>query len=106
MRAAITILLMALVTGEARAQIVYEKDVAPVLRTYCAGCHNDEQKENGFSVETYAALRKGGDDKGDPVKPGDAENSILIKSIEKRARPHMPPEGEPQVSTAALDLLK
>src|SRR6185436_4746340 len=59
-----------------------------------------------FSVETFASLRKGGENKGDPIKPGDAENSFIIKSIEHRVRPNMPPKDEPQVPTAELSVLK
>ena len=58
------ILIALLTTAVAtRAAVVYEKEIAPILRTYCAGCHNDQDRENGFSVETVAALKKGGDDK-------------------------------------------
>lgn len=101
-------LLIALLAALAstRAAVVYEKDIAPILRTYCAGCHNDDDRENGFSVETFAGLKKGGDEKGETIKPGDAENSFLIKSLEHRARPHMPPKDEPQVPSAELALLK
>lgn len=91
--------------GFARAQIVYEKDIAPILRTYCAGCHNQVDLEGEFSVETFTSLRKGGE-KGDPIQPGRADDSILIKSIEHRARPNMPPKDEPQVPPAELTLLK
>lgn len=96
-----------LVTGlVAQAQVSYEQHIAPILRTYCSGCHNAVEHENEFSVETYAALRRGGSDKGDPIKPGSADDSFLIKSMESRARPHMPPKDEPQVPAAELALLK
>ncbi|HUS35887.1 MAG TPA: c-type cytochrome domain-containing protein [Verrucomicrobiae bacterium] len=105
MRLPIAIALLAtLIT--ARAAVVYEKDVAPILRTYCAGCHNNEEHENEFSVETFARLRKGGEDKGDPIKSGAPEESFLIKSLENRVRPHMPPKDEPQVPAAELAILK
>src|SRR5215212_4060915 len=71
MRIPIFMALAALIS--ARAEVVYEKDIAPILRTYCAGCHNNEEHENEFSVETFARLRKGGEDKGDPIKPGAAD---------------------------------
>jgi len=99
-------LLAALLTATARAEIVYEKDIAPIFRTYCAGCHNAEEHENAFSVETFASLRKGGENKGDPIKAGNAEESFMVKSLESRAKPHMPPKDEPQVPAAELALLK
>jgi hypothetical protein len=86
--------------------VSYERDIAPILRSYCAGCHNDRELEGGLSVETFAQLMKGGDDHPQPVRPGDAENSFLIRSLEGRARPSMPPRDEPQVPPSDLERLK
>src|ERR1051325_4616406 len=104
MRLAIPITIFALVF--ARAEVVYEKEIAPILRTYCAGCHNNDEHENQFSVETFSSLRKGGEDHGDPIKPGDSDASFVIKSLESRVKPHMPPRDEPQVPAAELATLK
>src|ERR1051325_3426508 len=104
MRIAILITVLSLVS--ARAEVVYEKEIAPILRTYCAGCHNNDEHENQLSVETFASLRKGGEDHGDPIKPGNAEDSFVIKSLESRVKPHMPPKDEPQVPAAELAMLK
>jgi WD40 repeat protein len=101
----IALLLAAFVPGRA-AEIVYEKDIAPILRTYCAGCHNNEEHENQFSVETFASLRKGGEDHGEPIKPGNPDASFIVKSLESRVKPHMPPRDEPQVPATELATLK
>lgn len=84
---------------------LYERDIAPILRTHCAGCHNDADREGEFSVETFSSLNQGGD-KGATLKPGDPEGSLLVKLIEGRAKPVMPPKDEPRVSTAELALLR
>ncbi len=89
----------------ARADVAYERDIAPIFRTYCAGCHNDADREGDFSLETFAGLRAGGD-KGDPLKHGDADVSLLIKLLEGRAKPAMPPKDEPKVPPAELARLK
>jgi dipeptidyl aminopeptidase/acylaminoacyl peptidase len=89
----------------ARADVAYERDIAPIFRTYCAGCHNDADREGEFSLETFAGLRTGGD-KGDPLNPGNAGASLLIKLIEGRAKPVMPPKDEPKVPAAELAQLK
>ncbi|HAV65182.1 MAG TPA: hypothetical protein DCY13_22775, partial [Verrucomicrobiales bacterium] len=98
----------ALAPGDAAiaADIVYERDIAPIFRTYCAGCHNDVDLEGELSVERYATLRKGGMDEGDPVVPGKAEDSFLIRSLEGRSTPRMPPKDEPRVPADDLALLK
>jgi len=87
------------------AAVDYSRDVAPILRTHCLGCHDDATAEGGFSVETFARLRQGGD-KGDPVRPGDAGDSLLIKLIEGRARPAMPPKEEARVPAADIAVLR
>ncbi len=88
-----------------QAEIDYERQIAPIFRSYCAGCHNETDYEGEFSLETFASLREGGD-KGDPVKEGNAEDSYLIKVIEGRAKPLMPPKDEPPVPATELALLK
>ncbi len=84
----------------------WERDIAPVFRSYCAGCHNDRDMEGKLSVETYAQLRKGGEDHAEPVKPGEPDGSFLIRSIEGKERPKMPPKDEPQLPEAEKSLLR
>jgi len=106
MRASFLSLLVGLVTTGAMLAADYEKDVVPILRTYCAGCHNDADFEGEFSVETYAAFREGGENKGDPITPGDAEKSYLVGIMEGTRRPRMPPKDEPHPSETQIDLLR
>ena len=89
-----------------RAAPGYDHDIAPILRTYCSGCHNDRDAEAGFSVERYATLRKGGDDAGDPIVPGDAKASALIRRIVSTGADQMPPADEPQVPAADRAVLE
>jgi hypothetical protein len=84
----------------------YERDITPILRTYCSGCHNDRDKEGELSVETFASLRKGGVGSGDPVVPGDAAASVMIQRILSKDGDHMPPDDEPQVPAADLAVLE
>ncbi len=86
--------------------IVYERDIAPIFRTYCAGCHNDIDLEGDLSFERFATLRKGGSEEGDPILPGKPDESFLIRSLEGKATPKMPPKDEPRVPAAELALLK
>ena len=101
----IACLLPICTTSAASRNWIYERDIAPILRTYCAGCHNDADREGEFSVETFASLNKGGD-KGATLKPGDPESSLLVKLIEGRSKPLMPPKDEPRVPAAELALLR
>ena len=98
--------MLCLVPTVALAAPAYEHDIAPILRTYCSGCHNDREAESGFSVERFASLRKGGDGAGDPVAPGDAAASVMIQRIKSDDADHMPPPDEPQVPAADLATLE
>jgi hypothetical protein len=97
---------LAFATPLLRAGVDYQTQVAPILRSYCAGCHNGTEMEGDLSVETHRALREGGADHGDPVKVGDAEGSFLIKSILGQEKPKMPPKDEPQPTAADVAVLR
>jgi mono/diheme cytochrome c family protein len=106
MRPLLVFSLLTLAAAAQEAAPVYEKDIAPVLRSYCAGCHNDKDLEGRLSVETYAQLRQGGEDHAEPVKPGEPDGSFLIRSIEGKEKPKMPPKDEPQLPEAERALLR
>ena len=89
----------------AAAAVDYGREIAPILRTYCSGCHNDRDREGELSVERFASLRKGGAGSGDPVVPGDAAASVMIQRIQSTDGDHMPPDDEPQVPAAELATL-
>ena len=73
----------------------FHSDVAPILRDYCSACHNSKDAEEGFSVETYADILKGGDN-GIMLKPRDIQSKLL--AVMRGAKPAMPPKKEPQPS--------
>ena len=48
----------------------------PIFKKYCAGCHNDEDREGKFSLESYASLQQG-TAHGPALLPGDAKGSRI-----------------------------
>ena len=94
-----------LITVSAVASADFHKDVAPILREYCAGCHNNDDLEGEFSVETYQSLMKGGES-GKPIQAADAKNSLLIQQLSRLKKPFMPPRKKPQLSLAQIEILK
>lgn len=83
----------------------YAANVAPIFTKYCAGCHNDSDREGEFSLESYASLQQG-TPHGPALLPGDAANSRLIRSVTGAAEPSMPPEGEPRPNDEEITTLK
>ncbi|MEZ6134784.1 MAG: c-type cytochrome domain-containing protein [Pirellulaceae bacterium] len=82
-------------------QIDYHQDVAPILKKYCAGCHNDSDLEGDFSVSSLDKLRAGTPD-GDVLSPGKPQASKLLQLLLSQSDEQMPPADEPQPSEADL----
>jgi hypothetical protein len=71
----------------------FRRQIAPILERSCVGCHHGVAARGGLSLETAAALAKGGDT-GPVVIKGDASASRLIEVVSGDT-PEMPAEGEP-----------
>lgn len=82
----------------------FAKEVAPILKKYCAGCHNPTEKEGGLSLLTYEEMLRGGK-KGSVVSAGMPEMSRMIRMITGQAKPVMPPEGEAAPKKEEVEIL-
>ena len=87
------------------ASLDYHTDVAPILRDYCAGCHNNDELEGELSFETYRQLMKGGES-GTPIVPGKATDSLLFKVLTGGTKPKMPPKKEPQLAVEQIAVIR
>jgi len=99
-------LMAATAAGAEATAPTYDRDVAPLMRTWCAGCHNDVDREGEWSVEQFASLRRGGAEGIDPVVPGDADASLMIRRMLSTDGDHMPPADAPQPPPADVALLR
>ena len=99
-----TLFLIALAVPMLGETVDFHRDVAPILREFCVGCHNNDDLDGELSVETFKLLIQGGEN-GTPIKPGDRAGSLLAKLITKQAKPHMPPRKEPQPASGQVDTL-
>lgn len=108
MRRLIALLLVLVTTSISAAETTsldYARQIAPLLRKHCQGCHNDADREGKFSVESFAALQKGGKH-GPAVQPGDITSSRLYLMLVGQAKPKMPPEGEEPLKPEQIALIK
>ena len=84
-------------TAQSASPATFRKDVAPVLQTYCAGCHAGPSPRGGmrlvFTDETDArsALKEDG--------------GFWERVANELSGRHMPPAGRPQPTDAQRDLL-
>ena len=72
----------------------YARDVFPILQKYCVGCHNAEDLNGGLNMADFKDFSKGGK-KGPAFVPGKSIESRMILMRTGRARPKMPPPGNP-----------
>ncbi|MCA8993140.1 MAG: hypothetical protein KDA88_14215 [Planctomycetaceae bacterium] len=93
------------VTTVRAADVDYVRDVQPIFKKYCTGCHNDAEPEGKVSLESFKSLQQGNPD-GPNVLPGDPANSLLVRLIRGQDEPQMPPEDEERPTDKELALIE
>ena len=89
--------------------VEFEHDILPILRANCIACHNKTDAESELILETPQQILEGGS-LGPAIVPGDAAQSLLLRSAAHQAEPYMPPEdndrGAVNLSPEQLGLMK
>jgi mono/diheme cytochrome c family protein len=75
-----------------RPPVSFYKEVLPIFRTACLGCHGGDQPAGGLSLASYADLMKGGKS-GPPLVAGKGSDSRMVKLLLGTQQPKMPPGG-------------
>ena len=83
--------------------LLFREQIAPILEKRCVSCHSAKVAKGGLSLDSRAALFKGGDG-GPPVEPGRPDESLLIEKIQG-TKPEMPKSGDPLVKPE-VDVLR
>ena len=73
--------------------VSYYKEIVPVLKRSCTGCHHPGKLKGQLDLTSYEGVKKGGKH-GASFKTGDPKGSILIEEISCE-EPSMPAEGDP-----------
>ena len=60
--------------------VSFHKQVMPIFRAACVGCHGEKSAQGGLVLTSYEGLMKGGKG-GKEVLPGKAEESRLVNPI-------------------------
>lgn len=92
-------------TASAQAPVSFSA-VQAVLRDKCGKCHIREKPAGGLGVEQHAQLLEGGYS-GAGIVPRDRKGSVVMQRLVLPASDdeHMPPEGEPALSAAEIELV-
>src|SRR6185436_2013122 len=92
--AALAALFMAQFAASAADKPVsYYKDLVPIFKRSCNGCHHPGKLKGELDLTTHAMITKGGEHCA-IIKPGDPKNSNLLEEISGE-EPSMPKEGDP-----------
>src|SRR5579883_3098593 len=85
--------------------ISYAKQINPFFTRYCLECHNHDEPKGGLNLETYKSLREGGDN-GEVLTPGKSDASRIVRSVEHKDKPFMPPKKAKQPRPEEIALLR
>ena len=83
----------------------YAKHIKPLFARYCLECHNGEEPKGGLNLETYKSLSEGGDN-GAILTPGKADASRIVRLVEHKDKPFMPPKKAKQPRPEEVALLR
>ena len=83
----------------------FNRQVLPVFRRYCNGCHNTKEAEGSLVLEDYARAMRGGEN-GIAIVAGRSGESRLWKLITGQEEPKMPPKDHAAPKPDELALIK
>jgi WD40 repeat protein len=81
----------------------FQREVLPILRTACIGCHSAANPAGGITLSSWAELLKGGRN-GAAIVPGKAGESRLVKMLTGAVKPQMPPG--PGLKASDIDIIR
>ena len=79
----------------------FARDVRPFFVRYCVECHNTMEPEGDLVLETFASLMGGGK-RGAAIVPGKPDEGRLVRMIEGKLKPVMPPKKARQPLAAEI----
>src|SRR4051812_32168174 len=82
----------------------YVKHIRPFFAKYCLECHSANKPKGGLNLETFKSLMEGGK-RGEAIAPGDADQSLLVRTVEGDFKPTMPPKKSKQPPAKDVKLL-
>ena len=87
--------------------VSYFRDVMPIFRGHCLGCHQPAKRDGELLLTTYEGLLKGGESEEPGIVAGHPEKSTLVSQIVPLGDdpPAMPKKGDP-LSAEQVALVK
>jgi WD40 repeat protein len=96
-------MLLCLMTSGRTGRAV--ESIPQILRTYCAGCHNNVDREAGVSLLSAATIHEGSEN-GPLLDKDDVNDSRLLQVLSEGASLAMPPPDEAQPTAEEQEALR
>lgn len=84
--------------------VSFEREILPLLERRCNRCHHADEQQGGLDLTRLETIRRGGDELGKAIVPGEPDASPLIQVLTGNTEPAMPAEGDP-LPAPEIDLL-
>src|SRR5688572_766321 len=91
-----------LAAGEAEPPVQFETQIKPILTAKCGQCHGEKKQTAELNLTTDAGLLRGGES-GVVIVAGKPDESPLYEKIHAG---EMPPEDNPQLAAAEIELIR
>ncbi len=92
-------------SAQTPAKVDFRRDVQPLFKTYCIGCHGPSQQMNNFRLDRRRDAMRGGSSGGAVIGPGNSAGSFLyLRLIGSQYGPQMPPTGP--LSAERINIIK
>lgn len=99
---AVFALLLCVSTARA-ADVSYQREVWPIFKRHCLGCHTEGKAKGGLRLDDIAALKKGGKH-GALFVAGKPDKSLLMQQV--TGDPPEMPENEPPLTAEKVKILR
>jgi hypothetical protein len=103
MRRSLLLGLVLCAQGVSADEVSFQRDVWPIFKRHCIGCHSDKKDKGGLRMDDMALLLKGGKT-GPLFVAGHPEKSLLISQV-SGDKPEMP-ENEPPLTALKVRMLE
>ena len=88
---------IAVVQATGKEDVLFSRDIGPVLLANCTGCHGDQNPRGRLGMNTFARMLAGGES-GAPLTPGNAAGSLIIRKLRGTAGGDRMPMGKPPLA--------
>ena len=93
------------VTGAAAQPVDFTRDVEPLFRTRCKGCHGAQQQLSGLRLDRAEDALRGGYS-GAVIKPGKSAESRLIRMVSGTEKGGIMPLGKAPLTPGEVGILR